>query len=279
MNTCRFLRILFLGDIVGAPGRRVVGKFLELFKDNFDLIIANAENTAHGFGLTQKNLDELKSFGISVFSGGNHTFDRKEIFNFIDNEPYVLRPANYPPSTPGRGYTVIEVKGYKIGIINILGRVFMEPLESPFLVADNLVETLKNDSDFIILDIHAEATAEKMALANYLDGRVAAIVGSHTHVQTADERLLPNGTGYITDMGCCAAYNSVIGMALPGVLNRMVKQLPSKFEIAEGVAQMCGVEITIDTSSKTCTAVKRVRFNEANLDEDTAYYLNYFKQS
>ncbi len=272
MSKQQNLKILFLGDIVGAPGRRVVIRFLELYKNYFDLIIANAENCAHGFGLTKKNLDELKEAGVEIFSGGNHTFDRKEIFDFIETEPNLLRPANYPINTPGKGFTIVEVKGQRIGIINILGRVFMEPLDSPFQVIDLILDQIKDQCDFIIVDIHAEATAEKLALAHYLDGRVSAIVGSHTHVQTADERILLKGTGYISDMGCCGPYNGVIGMAIKGVLLRMVRQLPSKFEIADGPAQMCGVEITLDLFDQKCLAVKRVKFNEATIETDIHYF-------
>lgn len=268
MNTNNILKVLILGDIVGSPGRRVVKQFLELYRTYVDLVIANVENTAHGFGITKSNLDELKSYGVNVFTGGNHTFDRKEIFDFIDQEELLIRPANFPFGTPGRGYTTIVVNNCQIGIINFLGRVFMEPLSSPFIMADEIVAQLSSVCKFILVDFHAEATAEKVAFAMYLDGRVTAVVGSHTHVQTADERILPKGTAFITDMGCCGATDGVIGMALPGVLRRMINQLPAKLDVANGQAQLCGVCVQLNMATGKACKITRIKFNEASLEAD-----------
>lgn len=257
------IRVLFLGDVIGKPGRRVIKQFLSTHAPQADLIIANAENAAHGFGTTESNLQELREAGVQAFTGGNHTFDRKEIFEFIDQQQNVIRPANYPEGTPGVGACVVETaRGVKVGLINVLGRVFMEPLESPFLVAEKLVEKLSAETNIIIVDIHAEATAEKIALALYLDGRVSAVVGTHTHVQTADERILPKGTAFLTDAGCCGPANGVIGMDQAAVFRRMVKQLPSRFEVAEGPAMVNGVIFEIDKISGKATSVERVQFKE-----------------
>jgi metallophosphoesterase (TIGR00282 family) len=264
------LTILFLGDIIGKPGREVVKKYLHRLKQEAslegasaqplpDFIVANVENSAHGFGVTRENINELRAAGVDVFSGGNHTFDRKEIFTFIDEEPTLLRPANYPEGTPGKGHCIVEKNGFKLAVVNVMGRVFMEPLQSPFLVAEKLVGELLAETPIILVDLHAEATAEKIAMGWYLDGKASAVVGTHTHVQTADERLLHKGTAFITDVGCCGPIDGVIGMALEGVFRRMVQQLPSRFEIAEGPTAVSGVKITVDAASGRAQAIERVR--------------------
>jgi metallophosphoesterase (TIGR00282 family) len=267
------LTILFLGDIIGKPGREVVKKYLQHLRQQAEatdgsgrafpnFVVANVENAAHGFGVTRENLTELKEAGVDVFSGGNHTFDRKEIFSFISEEQYLLRPSNYPEGTPGRGHCFFERDGVKLAVINVMGRVFMEPLASPFLVARALATEARAQTPIVLVDMHAEATAEKVALGWYLDGEVSAVVGSHTHVQTADERLLHKGTAFITDGGCCGPTDGVIGMAQEGVFRRMVEQLPSRFEIAPGPAAACGVMITVDAASGQALAIERVRYTE-----------------
>ena len=263
MNSAAPISILFLGDIIGQPGRSIVKEYLASLENKPDLIIANVENTAHGFGITQNNLNELKEAGITVFTGGNHTFDRKEIFEFIDKEPYLLRPANYPEKTIGKGFCLITVGQLKIAILNLLGRVFMEPLRSPFSVADDLLNTIANEADLVLVDIHAEATAEKVALGLYLDGRVAAVLGTHTHVQTADEQILPGGTAYITDVGCCGPTKGVIGMDKASVFRRMIEQLPTRLEVAAGPAAVHGIRLTIDPSSKKAKAIERICYCRA----------------
>jgi metallophosphoesterase (TIGR00282 family) len=262
MNTQRSITILFLGDVIGKPGRAVIKRYLNEVKPSADLVVANAENAAHGFGITQSNLAELREAGVLAFTGGNHTFDRKETLEFIDGEVNLLRPANYPEGTPGKGYCVMETAGVKIAILNLMGRVFMEPLRSPFTVADELLPHLKEQTNVILVDMHAEATAEKIALGWYLDGRVSAVIGSHTHVQTADERVLPAGTAYITDVGCCGPFNGVIGMEREAVFRRMVKQLPTRLEVAQGPAMVNGVLIEIETATGRARGIKRVQFHE-----------------
>jgi metallophosphoesterase (TIGR00282 family) len=261
------ITILFLGDVVGKPGRRAVTRYLASEgRPQADLVIVNAENMAHGFGMTEANIKELLDAGADVLTGGNHTFDRKELSAVLPNYPSVLRPANYPEGTPGTGYYIATVGDTKIAIINLLGRVFMEPLRSPFLLADELVEKAREETNIIFLDMHAEATAEKVAMGWYLDGKVSAVVGTHTHVQTADEHILPKGTAYITDAGCCGPMNSVIGMSFEAVFRRLVQQMPARFEVAEGPAAVCGVFVTIDRESGRGLKIERVRFEESAQD-------------
>lgn len=257
------LTILFFGDVIGKPGRRALCTYLKSDRPSADLIIANVENAAHGFGVQEQHINELSEAGVQVFSGGNHTFDRREIFEFIERYPNVLRPANYPEGTAGKGYIVIDCAGTKVGIINLHGRVFMEPLRSPFLIAEEIIKAIESETKIIFVDIHAEATAEKQAVGWYLDGKVSAVVGTHTHVQTADERILPKGTAYLTDAGACSPMNSVIGMQFDGVFRRMVQQLPSRFEVADGQAAVCGVMVKIDKESGKAVSIERIRFEEA----------------
>lgn len=261
MQSSNLFDVLFLGDVVGRPGRLHVKQYLEeLSKSEHkpDLIIVNAENAAHGFGLTKKIVNEFVEYGVHVLSGGNHTFDKKEIFDFIDECPYILRPANYPCGTAGKGTFVFEANGFKLLILNLMGRVFMEPLQSPFLMADQIIETMKGEVDAIVVDFHAEATAEKVALGLYLDGRVAAVLGTHTHVQTADERILPGGSAYITDAGCCGPRDGVIGMDKEQVFRRLIEQLPSRFEIASGPTMLNGVRFKIDKNTGKSVEIERI---------------------
>lgn len=262
MHSQANISILFLGDVIGKPGRSIVKHYLDTLDNKPDLIIANVENAAHGFGVSQSNLSELKESGVSVFTGGNHTFDRKEIFDFIDQEPNLLRPANYPETTAGRGFCFVPVKDKQVAIINLMGRVFMEPLRSPFLVADQLIHEISKKTNIIIIDMHAEATAEKVAMALYLDGRISAIVGTHTHVQTADERILAKGTACITDLGCCGPTDGVIGMDKQAVFRRMVEQLPARLEVASGPAAVHGAQIIIDLHSGKATGIQRVQYHQ-----------------
>ena len=260
MQSNKIFDVLFLGDVVGRPGRLHVKKYLrELTEDSKpDLIIVNGENAAHGFGLTEKIVAEFIECGVHIISGGNHTFDKKEIFEFIGKYPFVLRPANYPPETPGKGTFIFEADGYKVAVINLMGRVFMESLDSPFRVADGIIESLKDKVDSIIVDLHAEATAEKVAMALHLDGRVAAVLGTHTHVQTADERVLAGGCAYITDAGMCGPRDGVIGMDKELVFRRLIDQLPSRFEIAGGPTILNGVRFQIDRQSGKSISIERI---------------------
>lgn len=263
MSTSRNIKLLFFGDVIGRPGRQVIKTFLTKNPGIADLIVANVENAAHGFGTSEANLEELRSVGVKVFTGGNHTFDRKEIFQFIDTDENIVRPANYPEGTPGKGYCIVSIAdGIKVAVINIIGRVYMEPLRSPFLVADEIIEQVKKETNLIFVDFHAEATAEKVAMGWYLDGRVSAVVGTHTHVQTADERILPGGTAYLTDAGACGPRNGVIGMDKEAVFRRMVQQLPARFDVAAGPAIMCGVLYTLDVETGKAISVQRVQLIE-----------------
>jgi metallophosphoesterase (TIGR00282 family) len=257
------ITVLFLGDIIGKPGRRVVKQYIDQLNPLPDLIAANVENIAHGFGVAQQNIAELKECGVKVFSGGNHTFDRKEIFDFIDQEECLLRPANYPPQTPGHGFCYIQVGEHKVAFLNLMGRVFMQPLESPYMVADNLLGEISKQTNLIIVDFHAEATAEKVSLGWHLDGKVSAVLGTHTHVQTADERILPGGTAYLTDCGCCGPTDGIIGMERAGAFRRFIDQLPARLEVASGPAMAHGVLLTLNTETGKAVAIERVQFKES----------------
>lgn len=236
------MKVLFIGDIVGRSGRRAVANLLpELANEySWDLCIANAENAAGGRGITPAIAEELLAYGIDVLTMGNHTWDNKDIFQFIDSAPYLVRPANYPIEVPGQGYTVVEKKGKKIAVLNLSGQVFMDPMDCPFAKADQLISSL-SDCDHIFIDFHAEATAEKVGFARYVDGRAAAVVGTHTHIQTADEQLLPRGTLYITDVGATGAIDSVLGMEVEPVLKRLTTKMPQRFVAARGPAMLCAV--------------------------------------
>lgn len=254
------MNILFVGDIVGRPGRFALkerlGRLIDLH--NADLVIINCENAAAGFGLTVDVAEELFAYGADVLTSGNHIWDKRDILDFLDAEERILRPANYPGDVPGRGSGVFRTNtGTKVGIINLEGRVFMNNLDCPFLAADRLVEEMR-DADAIIVDIHAEATSEKTALGWYLDGRVTAVVGTHTHVQTADERILPGGTAFITDVGMTGSRDGVIGMRREPVIQKFLTQRPVRFEVAKKDPALCAVIIDIDETSGRARQIKRV---------------------
>ena len=241
------MRILFIGDIVGQPGRRVVARRLkELVATHaVDLVLANAENAAGGFGITPTVGEELFQLGIAVLTSGNHVWDKKEAEGYLAKEGRLLRPANYPDDAPGHGATVLQADGRRVGVLNLQGRAFLPAIDCPFRVADREVATLRQVTDIIVVDVHAEATAEKLALGWYLDGRVSAVVGTHTHVQTADEQILPGGTAYITDVGMTGPHNSVIGIRPQDAIQRFLTQMPKKFTLAEGPVQLCGTLLDI----------------------------------
>jgi 2',3'-cyclic-nucleotide 2'-phosphodiesterase len=252
------MRILFLGDIVGKPGRDVVASELPGLKDrlSLDLVIANGENAAGGFGLTHAIAREFFAIGIDAITTGNHWLDQKEILTFIGDEDRVLRPANYPHGTPGRGANLFQAKdGSRVLVINVLGRVFMDPLDDPFAaVARELIACpLGEGADAVVVDMHAEATSEKMAMGHFCDGRVSLVVGSHSHVPTADAQVLPGGTAYQSDAGACADYDSVIGMEKDGPVQRFVTKIPQgRFTPATGPATLCGV--FVETNAKGLAA-------------------------
>lgn len=257
------MRILFIGDIVGGPGRRIVVERLEdiIGNEQADLVIANGENSASGFGITPRLTEELLSTGIEVLSGGNHIWDRKEILDFIPREPRLLRPANYPAASPGKGlFRGTSRQGIPYAVLCLQGRIFMASNEDPFSTADRELAGLEPETKVILVDIHAEATSEKQAMGWYLDGRVSAVVGTHTHVPTADERILPNGTAYITDVGMTGPHDSVIGMEKGPVIKRFLDGLPARFEVATGDIQMNAVLIEVDSLSGRAVSIARRRY-------------------
>lgn len=255
------LKILFFGDLVGKVGRNAVTAYLADLKnsDNYpDFVIINGENASHGFGLTVKNYTELTEAGVDCITSGNHIWDKKEIFNYIDEADKLIRPINYPAGTAGEGARVFEVKGSKIAVINALGRVFMQPLDSPWDVVKAEIEKLKNDVDYIIVDFHAEATAEKLCFGRFLSELgVSMMVGTHTHVQTSDETVI-NGMAYITDVGFCGAVDSIIGMEYETSLKRLTTAMPERYEVASTYpAQINAVEVTLNDGN--ATEIKRIK--------------------
>ncbi len=253
------ISILFIGDVIGRPGRKILEKYLRpvVKKYSPSLIIANGENAAGGLGITEKVGQELLS-EIDVLTSGNHIWDKKEALDYLDQEPRLLRPANYPPKNPGKGTYVFETKGKgKIGILNLQGRVFMEPIDCPFRTADEELKSLRASTPVIVVDFHAEATSEKQAMGWYLDGKVSAVIGSHTHVPTADERILPQGTAYITDVGMVGGYNSVIGIRRDQSIKRFLTGRPQRFELGKEGVFFCAVFVEVDPKTGKALSIRR----------------------
>jgi 2',3'-cyclic-nucleotide 2'-phosphodiesterase len=245
------MRVLFVGDIVGAPGREIVRERLPDLVSNkqIDLVIANGENSAAGFGITPRIAEELFSYGIEVLTGGNHSWDKKEILEFMPHEPRLLRPANFPEGIPGSGVHMGTARnGVRYAVINMQGRVFLPANDDPFRKTDELLARLPADVSFVLVDMHAETTSEKIAFGWYVDGRVTAVVGTHTHVTTADERVLPAGTAYITDVGMTGPHDGVIGMDRVGIVKKFLDGMPARFEVAQGNVQMNCVLVETDDS-------------------------------
>ena len=254
------MKILAVGDIVGTAGiNELKSKLKEIKeKEQIDFTIVNGENSAEGMGITEKNFNDIISQGVDVVTMGNHTWGKKDIFKFIDN-PKIIRPANYPEGVVGKGYNIYNCKDKKIAVINLIGRVDINILtENPFIRARKIIDKIKTQVDMIFIDFHAEATAEKIALGYYLDGKVTAIFGTHTHVQTADEKILPNGTAYITDIGMTGPEHSVIGMDVKASIKRFETALPERYKIADGKCIFNGVVFEIDDSTLKVTRVKRI---------------------
>jgi len=254
------LRILMVGDVVGRPGRYF---FMEQTPElkaakNIDVVIVNGENAAHGKGLTPAVFDELTRGGADVVTSGNHIWDNGTVLQIIDSEPFLIRPANYPPDTPGKGFCILPVGQKNIGVVNLSGRTFMPPMDCPFRLMEKMLTFLQKQCDVILVDFHAEATSEKLAFANHFDGQLTAVVGTHTHVQTADEKILPNGTAYITDLGMVGAENSVLGMKIEPVIKRFITGRPSKFEVAEGTCIYCAALIDIDDKTNRPKHIERI---------------------
>lgn len=244
------MNILFIGDIVGRSGRRAVREYLPELKSekNIDLVIANGENAAGGFGITEKVAAELYSYGIDILTMGNHTWDNKDIFTFIDQEKRLIRPLNYPGDLPGRGWITIKHQQKTISIVNLIGQVYLGNNNSPYHYFENLYPEIK-ESDLIIVDFHAEATGEKLAFAHAVDGQVTAVLGTHTHVQTNDAQILPGGTAYITDAGLTGAVHSVLGMKVEKMVEKMKTSLPVRYEVATGDVKLEGAVIKISENN------------------------------
>lgn len=258
------MRILFLGDIVGRPGRSAVAACLPSLLETYspDFVIANAENSAAGVGITPDIADEVFALGIDAITLGNHAFNRKEIVPKLETDSRILRPANFPPGTPGRGHSVLEKGGKHLGLINLCGRVFMSEYDDPFRAAARLIGDL--GTTVTVIDFHAEATSEKMAFAWHLDGKVSAVLGTHTHVQTADERILPGGTAYISDVGMCGPMDSVIGMDREVILRRFLTLMPERFEVAAGRSVICGVVLDVKDDTGRAESIERVQWRDVS---------------
>jgi metallophosphoesterase (TIGR00282 family) len=264
------VNVLFVGDIVGRPGREILRKGLRALREAYevDLVVANAENAAAGFGLTRDIGEAILALGVDVMTSGNHIWDKKEVLEYIAREPRLLRPANYPAGVPGRGAYVAQTgDGRSVGVVNVMGRVFMASLDDPFAVVLREIEAIRAKARVIIVDVHAEATSEKIAMGWHLDGKVALVVGTHTHVQTSDERILPKGTAYLTDAGMTGPHDSIIGMEIGPALSRFLNGMPSKFEPATGNPRLNGVVVTADDRTGLATSITRISCTEAQLDE------------
>lgn len=259
------MQILFIGDIVGEPGRRVTRRALKKLKRTAmpDLVIANGENAAGGAGITPDIADELLSCGIDVITGGNHTWDKREILPVLDRAANILRPANYPEGTPGSGVALATARnGETVAVVNLMGRVFMAPIEDPFRAADRILDEIGDAARTIVVDIHGEATSEKIAMARYLDGRVTAVLGTHTHVPTADARVLPGGTGAVTDVGMTGPVDSIIGVDADLVLTRFLTQRPVRFRTASGPARLNGIVVETTAEGRRASTIRRYDYTE-----------------
>ena len=255
------VKLLFIGDIIGKPGREALSRELHRIVDRHrvDLVIANGENAAGGFGLTAETAQELFKCGVQMLTSGNHIWDKKDALEYIKREDRIVRPANYPEGTPGRGATIVKTPGgIKVGILNLEGRVFMNNLDCPFRCADREIAKLKEETPIIFVDFHAEATSEKVSLGWHLDGRVSAVIGTHTHVQTADERILTAGTAYMTDAGMTGSFDSVIGVRKEDAIEKFITQRPAKFEVAKKDIRINGVVIEVDEKSGLALSIERI---------------------
>ena len=255
------MKILLIGDIVGRPGRAIVERELVRLREarSLDLVIANCENAAGGAGITPPIAEDLFQAGVDVLTSGNHVWRKREAYELLRMDPRVIRPANYPEGAPGSGSTVVEtLAGQKVGVLNLMGRVFMEPLDCPFRTAERELARLTLVTSVIIVDMHAEATSEKVAMGWFLDGKVSCVFGTHTHIPTADERVLPKGTGFITDVGMTGPYDSVIGRRVDQILERFLSNLPMKSEVAEANIQLRGLIVEVDAATGKARSVERI---------------------
>jgi hypothetical protein len=263
------MRILFVGDIFGKPGREIARRAIPALveRESLDFVIANVENAAAGFGITGDIAETILGYGVDAMTSGNHVWDKKEVLDYIDGQPRLLRPANFRAGTPGRGSYLGRTRtGEPIGVINLMGRIFMQPLEDPFAVVLKEIEALRAKARIVIVDFHAEATSEKVAMGWHLDGRVTAVLGTHTHVQTADERILPKGTAYLTDAGMTGPHDSIIGVTIDAALGRFLTGMPTKFEAANSPGRLNAVIITADQASGRATAIERLNLSAEQVE-------------
>jgi len=263
------MRILFIGDIFGRPGRDIVRRALPALieRESLDFVIANVENAAAGFGITGDIAETIFSYGVDAMTTGNHVWDKKEVLDYIPRQPKLLRPANFPAGVPGRGSYLGRTRtGEPIGVINVMGRIFMQPLDDPFAVVLKEIDALRAKARVIIVDFHAEATSEKVAMAWHLDGRVTGVFGTHTHVQTADERILPKGTAAITDAGMTGPHDSIIGVVTEAALGRFLTSMPARFEPATGPARLNAIIVTADRATGRATSIERLNLPAADVE-------------
>jgi metallophosphoesterase (TIGR00282 family) len=263
------MKLLFVGDIFGKPGREIARRAIPALvaTRSIDLVIANVENSAAGFGVTGDIADTILEFGVDVLTSGNHVWDKKEVLDYIARQPRLLRPGNFPAGVPGRGSYLARTRtGEPVGVINLMGRVFMTPLDDPFALAVREIEALRAKARVILVDFHAEATSEKVAMGWHLDGRATAVIGTHTHVQTADEKILPKGTAYLTDAGMTGPHDSIIGVTIEAALGRFLNAMPTKFEAASGNPRLNAVMITADAASGRATAIERINLSAQEVD-------------
>jgi metallophosphoesterase (TIGR00282 family) len=256
------MKVLYIGDIMGEPGRRAVARTVPrlIAQRQIDVVIGNGENVAGGFGITPDLAEELFEMGLSVITTGNHAWDKKEVLDYFPRESRLLRPANYPVGVPGKGSVVVETNsGEQLAVLQLMGRAYMPTIDCPFQVAKRELSRLKQETSAVIVDMHAEATSEKMAMGHYLDGDVTAVVGTHTHVQTADDQILPRGTAYITDIGMTGPLHSVIGMKKEQAIDKFLTGMPRRFEVASGPSVFCAVLLELDACLGKAVAFERIR--------------------
>ncbi|OQX56339.1 MAG: metallophosphoesterase [Candidatus Cloacimonas sp. 4484_209] len=265
------MRILTIGDIVGRPGRYILSCILSQLKEDYsvDFTIANGENAAGGFGITYNIAKKIRSYGVDCITSGNHLWDKKEIVDVLDNIDFLLRPANYPPMNPGKGYRIFELEdGKKIGVINLQGRAYLKTIDCPFRVGQKIVEEIQKETNIIVIDFHAETTAEKKAFAYFVDGKVSLVFGTHTHVQTADETILEGGTGFITDVGMTGAFDSVIGVKKQSSIDYFLKQTPQRFDAAKKDRRLNGIFVEIDDATGKTKKIERIERKIKDDDEN-----------
>jgi len=254
------LRFLIVGDVVGKPGRQILADKLKTIKEELDIegVVVNGENAAGGLGIVPEVCEEILSYGVDVITSGNHIWDKKEIVDYIDYQPRLIRPLNYPPGVPGKGWVMVERKGKKWIVANMSGRVFMPSLDCPFHRIEEELENFKKVTNLILLDFHAEASSEKIAMGWFLDGKVSCVFGTHTHVATADERILPQGTAYITDIGMTGAHDSVIGVKTEDILSRFLTQMPIRYQVAKDNVKLNGIVVEVDEITGRATEISRL---------------------